>query len=118
MKEVVLGLLGLGNIGGGVWDLIREFGAETAKRTGVQLRVKKALVLDKRIHGGKEVPDEVLTTDRNDILEDPEIGIVWPRLKGEYPGSPRADGYSLDGVPLKLSEKDQKWQGLKEAFRF
>ena len=52
MKEVVLGLLGLGNIGGGVWDLIREFGGETAKRTGVQLRVKKALVLDKRIHGG------------------------------------------------------------------
>ena len=34
MKEVVLGLLGLGNIGGGVWDLIREFGGETAKRTG------------------------------------------------------------------------------------
>ena len=67
MKEVVLGLLGLGNIGGGVWDLIREFGDETAKRTGVKLRVKKALVLDKRIHGGKEVPDEVLTTDR-DIL--------------------------------------------------
>ena len=23
MKEIVLGLLGLGNIGGGVWDLIR-----------------------------------------------------------------------------------------------
>ena len=63
MKKVVLGLLGLGNIGGGVWDLIREFGSETAKRTGVKLIVKKALVLDKRIHGGKEVPDEVLTTD-------------------------------------------------------
>ena len=45
MKEVVLGLLGLGNIGGGVWDLIREFGDETARRTGVRLRVKKALVL-------------------------------------------------------------------------
>ena len=49
---------------------------------------------------------------------DPEIGIAWPRLKGEYLGSPGAEGYSLDGVPLKLSEKDQKWQGLKEAFRF
>ena len=59
MKEIVLGLLGLGNIGGGVWDLIREFGDETANRTGVKLRVKRALVLDKKIHGGKEVPDEV-----------------------------------------------------------
>ena len=86
-KEVVLGLLGLGNIGGGVWNLIREFGAETAKRTGVRLRVKKALVLDKRIHGGKEVPDEVLTTDRADILEDPEIQIVCEFLGGEQPAA-------------------------------
>ena len=54
MKEIVLGLLGLGNIGGGVWDLIREFGDETAKRTGVKLRVKKALVLDKKIHEAKD----------------------------------------------------------------
>ena len=39
MKEIVLGLLGLGNIGGGVWDLIREFGDETAHRTGAAARV-------------------------------------------------------------------------------
>ena len=87
MKEVVVGLLGLGNIGGGVWDLIREFGAETAVRTGISLRVKKALVLDKRIHGGKEVPEEVLTTDRADILEDPEIQIVCEFLGGEQPAA-------------------------------
>ena len=87
MKEVVLGLLGLGNIGGGVWDLVREFGSEVEKRTGVKLRIKKALVLDVKIHGGKEVPDEVLTTDRNDILEDPEIGIVCEFLGGEQPAA-------------------------------
>ena len=87
MKEVVLGLLGLGNIGGGVWDLIREFGEETAKRTGVRMRVKRALVLDKKIHGGKEVPEEILTTDYRDILEDPEIDIVCEFLGGEQPAA-------------------------------
>ena len=87
MKEVVLGLLGLGNIGGGVWDLVREFGEETAKRTGVKLRIKKALVLDVKIHGGKEVPDEVLTTRKDDILEDPEIQIVCEFLGGEQPAA-------------------------------
>jgi homoserine dehydrogenase len=87
MKEVVLGLLGLGNIGGGVWDLVREFGDEVAKRTGVELRIKKALVLDVKIHGGKEVPDEVLTTNRDDILEDPEIQIVCEFLGGEQPAA-------------------------------
>ena len=87
MKEVVLGLLGLGNIGGGVWDLIREFNGEIEKRTGLSLRVKKALVLDKRFHGGKEVPEEVLTTERADILEDPEIQIVCEFLGGEQPAA-------------------------------
>ncbi len=87
MKEVVLGLLGLGNIGGGVWDLIRTFGDEVETRTGLRLRVKKALVLDKKIHGGHEVPEEVLTTDRNDILEDPEIQIVCEFLGGEQPAA-------------------------------
>ncbi len=87
MKEVVLGLLGLGNIGGGVWDLIRTFGSEVETRTGCRLRVKKALVLDKRIHGGHEVPEDVLTTERADILEDPEIGIVCEFLGGEQPAA-------------------------------
>ena len=45
---------------------------------------------------------------------DPEIGITWPKLLGEYKGSASADGYSVDGVPLNLSVKDQKWPGLRD----
>lgn len=50
---------------------------------------------------------------------DPDIGIEWPALKGEYNGSPAAEGYTMvDGTPLTLSDKDQKWLGLKETFKF
>lgn len=50
---------------------------------------------------------------------DPEIGIVWPELHGSYPGSPIAGDYALsDSTPLNLSDKDQKWLGLKDTFRF
>ena len=50
---------------------------------------------------------------------DPEIGIAWPELSGEYPGSADASGYHLsDGSPLNLSDKDQKWLGLKDTFKF
>lgn len=50
---------------------------------------------------------------------DPEIGIEWPRVMGEYRGSASAEGYTLaDGTKLNLSEKDQKWLGLGETFRF
>ena len=44
---------------------------------------------------------------------DPEIGVQWPEVTGEYKGSASAEGYSLaDGTPLNLSEKDQKWLGI------
>ena len=49
---------------------------------------------------------------------DPEIGIKWPMLEGEYQGSASAEGYFVDGVSLNLSEKDQKWLGLKDTFKF
>ncbi len=44
---------------------------------------------------------------------DPDIGIVWPRLHGKYNGSASAQGYSIDGIKLNLSDKDQKWFGIK-----
>lgn len=50
---------------------------------------------------------------------DPEIGIEWPTLTGEYPGNASADGYTLSGeTPLILSEKDTKWLGVKDTFSF
>lgn len=50
---------------------------------------------------------------------DPEINIQWPQLQGAYPGSASAEGYTLeDGTPLNLSDKDQKWLGLKDTFHF
>ena len=49
---------------------------------------------------------------------DPEIGIVWPKLEGKYRGTASAEGYTIDGVKLNLSDKDQKWAGLRDAFGF
>ncbi len=49
---------------------------------------------------------------------DPEIGIIWPKLEGEYRETASEAGYTVDGTPLILSEKDQKWSGLKNTFRF
>lgn len=43
---------------------------------------------------------------------DPGIGIQWPRVQGKYRGTARAEGYTLDGLPLTLSGKDQAWPTL------
>ncbi|MBQ8076299.1 MAG: dTDP-4-dehydrorhamnose 3,5-epimerase [Oscillospiraceae bacterium] len=48
---------------------------------------------------------------------DPHIGIEWPDVNGTYPGNASAMGYMLkDATPLILSEKDQKWLGIRETF--
>lgn len=50
---------------------------------------------------------------------DPEIGVEWPDVKGEYKGNASAEGYTLgEDAVLNLSEKDQKWLGMKETFKF
>ena len=48
---------------------------------------------------------------------DPEIGIVWPGLSGIYRGSASGEGYTVDGVPLILSEKDRKWAGVTATLK-
>ena len=41
---------------------------------------------------------------------DPEIGVKWPGVVGEYSGTASAEGYRMeDGTKLVMSEKDQRW---------
>lgn len=50
---------------------------------------------------------------------DPDIGIKWPQLHGEYKGSASSEGYQLeDGTLLNISDKDQSWGRLQEAQKF
>lgn len=50
---------------------------------------------------------------------DPEIGIEWPELQGEYPGNASAGGYTMsDGTKLNMIERDQQWGTLQNTFRF
>lgn len=48
-----------------------------------------------------------------------KLVLRWPKVFGEYQGNASAEGYHLeDGTALNLSDKDQKWLGLKETFKF
>lgn len=50
---------------------------------------------------------------------DPDIGIEWPQIKGEYQGTADPDGYTMeDGTPINLSDKDKIMKGFKETFQF
>ena len=87
MKEIVIGFLGCGNVGGGVWELLQGFSAEIAHRDHVRIRVKKVLVRDVSKARSCSVPAEVLTNNPNDVLYDPEISLVAEFMGGEQPAT-------------------------------
>jgi dTDP-4-dehydrorhamnose 3,5-epimerase len=50
---------------------------------------------------------------------DPDIGIQWPEVGGEFKGTADPSAYSLaDGTMLNLSDKDKIQPMFSEAFRF
>ena len=86
----------------------------------VDLRAHGFLVLSDVAEFCYKVTDFYRPGDEGGLAwNDPEINIMWPRVVGEYPGNADASGYTLtDGTPLTLSDKDQKWVGLKDTFAF
>ena len=87
MKEVVIGFLGCGNVGGGVWNLLESFRKEIAHRDHLKIRVKKVLVRDPSKVRSCSVPRELLTTQVEDVVADPEISIVVEFMGGEQPAT-------------------------------
>ncbi len=86
-KAVQVGFLGCGNVGGGVWRLLENFGQEIRHRTGLSFQVKKVLVRDVDKSRGIDFPPGVLTRRVEDVLEDPDISIVVEFLGGEEPAN-------------------------------
>ena len=87
MKEIVIGFLGCGNVGGGVWELLQGFQAEIAHRDHVAIRVKRVLVRNVGKKRSCSVPSELLTDDPNTVLYDPEITMVAEFMGGEQPAT-------------------------------
>ena len=85
MKKVKVALLGLGNVGRGVWNILKENEEEIMKRSGCKVEVGKILVRNKNKDRGIDVADELVTTDFNEILNDDSIKIVVEVMGGIEP---------------------------------
>lgn len=84
MHEIPIGLLGCGTVGSGVVRLLREKAELYAHRTQAQPVIRKILVrnADRPREG---IDPELLTTQAEEILEDPEIQIVVEVMGGLEP---------------------------------
>jgi len=81
-KAIHVGLLGLGTVGCGVYRMIHEHQEELFHRIGLPIQVEKILIRD--IHKDRKIimPDDLLTTDPEDIVNNPNIDVVIEVMGG------------------------------------
>jgi len=85
LKKVKIALLGLGNVGGGVYRILTEDKKSIIHREGIDCEVKYILVRDKNKKRDIEFPKEILTDSFDEIINDDEIEIVAEFMGGVTP---------------------------------
>ena len=87
-----IALLGYGTVGAAVNRLLTESAEDIERATGHRLRIVKALVRDDGKERDYPAAAGVLTTDVDELLDDPSIAVVAEVMGGVDP----AAGYVLD----------------------
>jgi len=85
MKDIYVGLIGFGTVGTGVVRLLADNGKLISAKLGARLLLKKIADLDTTTDRGVLLHPGVLTSDINEILNDPEISIVIELIGGYEP---------------------------------
>ncbi|MDI6723390.1 MAG: homoserine dehydrogenase [Methanobacterium sp.] len=86
MKDIYnIGLIGFGTIGAGVVETFNRNLDLMEQKVGTNIKLKKVVDLDIETDRGVEIDRNILSTDVNDILEDPEIDIVIELIGGYEP---------------------------------
>ncbi|NLP18010.1 MAG: homoserine dehydrogenase [Firmicutes bacterium] len=84
-KKVKIGLLGLGTVGSGVYRILTEGNTILTQKAGMDLEVDRILVRNLDRKRRVDVESDLLTTDPEMILNNPDISIVVEVLGGEEP---------------------------------
>lgn len=85
MKEIKIGLIGLGTVGAGVVKVLQENNDLITCRLGARIKLSKIAVRDLSAPRRVKVDPSLLTQNVRDILEDPEIQIVIELIGGYEP---------------------------------
>lgn len=98
-----IAVLGYGTVGSGVYEVIEKNYDTIAKRAGQSIEIK--YVLDLREFPGDPVMD-ILTHDFNEIVNDPEVGIVVEVMGGVEPAYSFVKEALLKGKSVCTSNKE------------
>src|SRR3954469_4371516 len=82
MKPINVGLLGIGTVGGGTWDVLKRNASESQRRAGRAIRISK--VADKDLARVRKIVGKsaAVTADAFEVVKDPNIDIVVELIGG------------------------------------
>ena len=100
MEKVKIAVLGLGNVGKGVWEIFQENTIEIQNRSGYEVEIAKILVRDTKKSRGLDIPSEILTSNIEDIFSDDSIKIVVELMGGVNPAK---DYISVSGLSRQVN---------------
>ena len=80
-----VGLLGCGNVGGALVELVEEQREAIADRTGLRIEVARVAVRNTAKRRSVELVDDVLTNDAMSVVEDSSVDVVVELIGGIEP---------------------------------
>lgn len=81
-NTIKLGLVGFGTVGGGVCKIVQEQAELLSKRSGARFEVSKVALRDLNKPRAVELPAECLTTDWQEVVNDPTVEVVVELMGG------------------------------------
>ena len=106
MDPVRIGLLGCGNVGGPLVQLIEEQGDAIEARTGLRLEVARIAVRNVAKQRVVPVPDALLTHDAAEVVVDPSIDVVVEVIGGIEPARELILQALKAGKPVVTANKE------------
>jgi len=85
VKQLRVGLLGCGNVGGALVGLLERQRSAIAARTGVDINITRVAVRSLSRDRDVDLPSEVFTTETRGVVEDPDIDVVIEVIGGIEP---------------------------------
>ena len=106
LKTVNIGVLGCGNVGAALVELVRLRGPEILDRTGVQLRVTRVAVRSLSKERDVELEPSVVTTDAHAVVTDPQVDLVVEAIGGIEPARELIATALKGGKPVVTANKE------------
>lgn len=116
MKEINIALLGLGTVGQGVAKIIEKNNGQWAKKCGSDIKLKKVLVRDLNKKRDVSLPEGTLTTNIDEIINDPDINLIIEVMGGIEPAKSYILNALANGKNIVTANKDMLAEYGQEIF--